>query len=247
MSGFNLDDYVTVAERIELFYAKYPDGSLQGELVELSPARVVMRGVAYRGPDDPKPGIGYSSLTIPGSTPYTKGSEIENAETSAIGRAIALLGFGVKKSIASRNEIEAKGGDMGRATSSHDGSLIGTARIGDKMSSDGQLRTTPTGHRLGFKLEPIGADRGGILVEVNDTLAEALALVRDRWFNQRVECWGRIEQREYTPKGRTKPVTYQALVLQKIETTEFTLPAETSDSPIDDEISALPILQDDAA
>jgi hypothetical protein len=101
-------DYIPVAERIAAFYAKHPEGSLQSELVELSEGRVVMRAFAYRTPADERPGIGFSSLEIPGRTPYTRGSEIENCETSAWGRAIAALGFEVKKGIATAEEVRNK-------------------------------------------------------------------------------------------------------------------------------------------
>lgn len=108
MSDGFAKDYIPVAERIGAFYAKHPEGSLQSELIELSESRVVFRAYAYRTPEDIRPGIGYSSLEIPGRTPYTRGSEIENAETSAWGRAIAALGFEVKRGIASAEEIANK-------------------------------------------------------------------------------------------------------------------------------------------
>lgn len=104
----NMDDYIPVNERIASFYAKHPEGSLQSELVELSESRVVMRAYAYRSPDDPKPGMGYASGIIPGPTPFTRGSEVENAETSAWGRAIAALGFEVKKGIATTEDVASK-------------------------------------------------------------------------------------------------------------------------------------------
>jgi len=107
MSNF-AEDYIPVAERIAAFYAKHPEGSLQGEMVELSETRVVIRAFAYRTPDDIRPGIGYSSLVIPGSTPFTRGSEIENCETSAWGRAIAALGFEVKRGVATAEEVRNK-------------------------------------------------------------------------------------------------------------------------------------------
>jgi hypothetical protein len=107
MSNF-AEDYIPVADRIAAFYAKHPEGSLQSEMVELSDTRVVMRAYAYRTPDDPRPGIGYSSLTIPGATPFTRGSEVENCETSAWGRAIAALGFEVKRGIATAEDVRNK-------------------------------------------------------------------------------------------------------------------------------------------
>jgi hypothetical protein len=108
MTGFNMDDYVPVNERIEAFYAKHPEGSIQSEIVELTDARVTVKAYAYRSDEDARPGIGHSSLEIPGRTPYTKGSEIENAETSAWGRAIAALGFEVKRGLASAEEVRNK-------------------------------------------------------------------------------------------------------------------------------------------
>lgn len=107
MSNF-AEDYIPVNERIAAFYAKHPDGSLQSEVIELSDTRVTIRGLAYRSPEDPRPGIGLSSLEIPGKTPYTRGSEVENCETSAWGRAIAALGFEVKRGIASAEEVRSK-------------------------------------------------------------------------------------------------------------------------------------------
>ena len=41
-----------------------------------------------------------------GSTYINKTSHIENCETSAVGRALAMLGFEIKKSVASKEEVE---------------------------------------------------------------------------------------------------------------------------------------------
>ena len=103
-----LKDYVTVDKRITAFYTDYPDGSLQSEIVTLTDKLVVVKAYAYRSADDPRPGIGHSQMEIPGSTPYTEGSEVENAETHAWGRALAALGFEVKKGVATRDEIQGK-------------------------------------------------------------------------------------------------------------------------------------------
>jgi hypothetical protein len=60
---------------------------------------------AFRSPDDPRPSHGTAWELVPGPTPFTRGSEAQNAETSAIGRAIANLGIGANRSIASAEDI----------------------------------------------------------------------------------------------------------------------------------------------
>jgi hypothetical protein len=119
---FSLSDYRDVAERIKLFYDKYPEGRLTSEIInfevegrgkvgtsntEVLIGWCMVKGYAYRTPDDPHPGTGHSYLIMPGNTPYTRGSEIENAETSAWGRAIVAVGIETKK-IASADEINSK-------------------------------------------------------------------------------------------------------------------------------------------
>ncbi len=109
MAGSPMDNgYIEVNERIGAFKAAHPEGSLQAEIYHLDDKLVVMKAYAYRTPDDPRPGVGWSSMQIPGSTNFTRGAEIENCETSAWGRAIAALGFEVKRGIASKQEIENK-------------------------------------------------------------------------------------------------------------------------------------------
>lgn len=226
--GFNLDDYVTVAERIAEFYAKYPDGSLQSDIIELTDSRVCVRVAAYRGPDDKRPAMAHSALGIPGTTPYTRSSELENAETSAAGRAIAFLGFGVKKSIASADEIRGKQTETIPAPAPReDGGLIGTVEVGTSKDSDLELRQTPEGPAIGFRLK---GDKGGIKVIARGDLADTLAMVKSELIGQRVTCWGRVSDETFTPKGTQKKVVYQVLALERIQAPEFTLPAPEAES-----------------
>lgn len=112
----NLDGYVEVHDRIEAFYEKFPEGSLQSDwhLTNIGETPcIVAQARAFRTADDPRPGIGFASEPIPGRTPYTKDSELMNAETSAWGRALAALGFKVKDGIATGNEIRARQGSGG--------------------------------------------------------------------------------------------------------------------------------------
>lgn len=104
------DDYVDVAERIRQFKEKYPNGSLQTMYEPRvfdfgNRAYIAYCAVAYRTPDDERPGMGWAWEPVPGPTPFTKDSELMNAETSAWGRAIVALGFETKK-IASADEVQ---------------------------------------------------------------------------------------------------------------------------------------------
>ena len=102
------EDYIEVSERIQKFYERYPDGSLQGSWDWLGEAPVIVyRAEAYRTADDIRPGVGYASEPYPGTSNFTRDSEIMNAETSAWGRAIASLGIAVHRGIASAQEVRA--------------------------------------------------------------------------------------------------------------------------------------------
>lgn len=103
-------DYNTVAERIAEFREKHPEGSLQQVSLTFqsfgNAHYVVYTAAAYRTPEDPCPGMGTAWEPIPGRTPYTKDSEVQNAETAAWGRALIAMGAAdAKKGIASRDEI----------------------------------------------------------------------------------------------------------------------------------------------
>ena len=109
------EDYVDVAERIREFRDKHPDGSLRPlnvdkpfEIVTTPDgiAWVVVVAAAYRTPDDAAPGVGMAWETYPGKTNFTKGSELQNAETSAWGRAIVAVGAAdTKRGVASSEDV----------------------------------------------------------------------------------------------------------------------------------------------
>src|SRR5438876_1915879 len=228
---FSLDDYVTVAERVSAFYAKFPDGSLQSEIVELNPSLVVMRAYAYRTPDDQRPGIGYSSLGIPGTTPYTRNSEVENCESSAWGRAIAALGFEVKRGIASAEEVRNKREEAPKQTAHETGvfepgSLVGTIEL-SKDCPDFLPKVSPEGGTLTFKLV---SPAGGIKAIATGKLAYDLSMEKDDVLGQLATCWGRVTDEHFMSKGHK--VTYQVLALSRIRVAGHEFPTPEPDSKI---------------
>lgn len=103
--GYDVSDYVQVNERIEKFYERYPEGSIQTEIQSIVDGVVIFKAYAYRDREDTRPATGHA-YEKENSSFINKTSYIENCETSAVGRALAMLGFEIKKSIASKEEVE---------------------------------------------------------------------------------------------------------------------------------------------
>jgi len=91
----DLSNYVDVPSRFALALDKWPDL----RVVE-SPPEVVTVGdqtfisvtmTVYRTPDDLIPARGCAWEPIPGKSSFTRGSEMMNASTSALGRCIGLM------------------------------------------------------------------------------------------------------------------------------------------------------------
>jgi hypothetical protein len=89
---FDLSQYQTVQERIDLFWLKFPNGRLYTELVSFTPDQVVFKAECYANKDDVYPlAVDYAEERL-GSSPVNKTSFLENCSTSALGRCISLLG-----------------------------------------------------------------------------------------------------------------------------------------------------------
>lgn len=111
MNNF-MDNYVDVATRLKLAFERWPELRIQEtsrEIIEMPDKTCFIRCVVtiWRDASDPIPVIASACEVYPGRTPYTKMSENEVGNTSAIGRALAMMGIGANKSIASRDEVQA--------------------------------------------------------------------------------------------------------------------------------------------
>ena len=112
MARFNLDDYVDVAQRVEEFHEKYPQGRIVTQLLNIAgwdgkQTQFIVAAMLYNGNELLATGLAEESL---GGSGANQTSALENAETSAIGRATANLGFQTSKNgqrqRASRQEME---------------------------------------------------------------------------------------------------------------------------------------------
>jgi hypothetical protein len=105
---FDPSGYATVAERIELFYQNHPTGRILTELVSRNPDErtVTFRAMVYRESSDTEPAaIGWAEERE-GDGDINTVACVENTETSAIGRALANLGFTASRRRPSVEEME---------------------------------------------------------------------------------------------------------------------------------------------
>jgi len=98
-------DYVLVADRVIYFNEQYPMGSISTEIVRYEQKQVIIKATIKPEVDNARIFTGYSQA-IEGEGFINKTSALENAETSAVGRALAMMGIGVIDSIASIDEIK---------------------------------------------------------------------------------------------------------------------------------------------
>lgn len=102
---FDSGAYAPVADRIALFYDRHPTGRIITELVERAEV-VVFRALVYRAADDIHPAAtGWAAERV-GDGEINAVACVENTETSAIGRALANLGFTASTKRPSREEME---------------------------------------------------------------------------------------------------------------------------------------------
>lgn len=93
--------YHTVAERIKSFREVSPEFTIETQLISADESRVVMKALIMNG--EALISTGYAE-EVRGSSNINKTSALENAETSAVGRALAFFGLAGTE-IASADEV----------------------------------------------------------------------------------------------------------------------------------------------
>ena len=108
MAHFNLNEYQTVQERIDLFWKKYPTGRFKLDIVSMTDNQVVIKASVWTDRNDKHPTtVDFAEERI-GTSPVNKISHVENCATSSLGRAISALGneFSPKGKRPSREEMD---------------------------------------------------------------------------------------------------------------------------------------------
>jgi len=103
--AFDLSNYETVDSRLHAFWERYEDGRIETELLEAGANRFIVIARIYKTEADLKAcatGLALENISDRG---VNANFALPNAETSAIGRALANAGFSAKGKRPSREEM----------------------------------------------------------------------------------------------------------------------------------------------
>jgi pyruvate/2-oxoglutarate dehydrogenase complex dihydrolipoamide acyltransferase (E2) component len=185
---FNPDEYITVSERIEKFYAKFPQGRIITTVMEHSQETgfILMRAEVYREPDDALPAATGHAYELRSAGHVQAGSYVEVCETSSVGRALALLGFEVRRGVASREEAirGAKKQQAAAAAVAAPARPERPAPAAEKPAQAAESAPTPPAAPA-----DTGADLDSLILQAAEELGYDAAKVR-KWVNQKYEVTG---------------------------------------------------------
>ena len=100
-------DYAEVNQRIKAFRMVYPTGTITTELISNENGVCIFKAIVGYVTSEGLLILGTgTAYEKEGSTFINKTSYIENCETSAVGRALGMAGFGIDTSIASAEEVQ---------------------------------------------------------------------------------------------------------------------------------------------
>jgi hypothetical protein len=110
--AYDLGGYVDVATRLRMALKDWPQLRIQETSCTLDTigeqSFLVCTITIWRDERDTVPVIASAAEIVPGRTPYTKNSERMVGFTSALGRGLGYMGYGIDKAIASADEVQHK-------------------------------------------------------------------------------------------------------------------------------------------
>lgn len=97
--------YVQVKDRISFFNGTYPNGRIQTEY-RYEGTKVIVKAIVLPDCKNPERWFTGHSQADESQGIINKSAALENAETSAVGRALAMMGIGIIDSVGSADEVK---------------------------------------------------------------------------------------------------------------------------------------------
>jgi pyruvate/2-oxoglutarate dehydrogenase complex dihydrolipoamide acyltransferase (E2) component len=191
---FNPDEYITVSERIEKFYAKFPQGRILTSIVEHSAETgfILIRAEVYRDPEDTLPAATGHAYELRSAGHVQAGSYVEVCETSSVGRALALLGFEVRRGVASREEVIRGAKKQQAAPPPSPAAAAPTPARPERPSPPPPERAETPAAPPARSPEDAAPDLDSRILRAAEELGYDAAKVR-KWVNQKFEVTGGLE------------------------------------------------------
>jgi hypothetical protein len=144
MAKFDLDKYATVADRLLEFWRDFPEGSVRTRIARIEGPEVVFECRVFRTRQDSMDGIYTSGFAqeVEGKSPVNTTSFYENCESSAIGRALANMGYSTSTERPSRSEML----KVARVRQEHAEMMDWIRGIGAAIAEDREIKVAGAQH-----------------------------------------------------------------------------------------------------
>ena len=142
-------DYAEVNQRIKAFRMVHPSGDINTELVSNENGICIFRADVYDANNNHLgSGTAYEKEN---STFINKTSYIENCETSAVGRALGMCGFGIDTSVASAEEVQNAMANQETKTTQKKDTTDYRSLLADELKKQGLLAEYAKTYKLNAK------------------------------------------------------------------------------------------------
>jgi hypothetical protein len=207
---------------------RHDDGSYEAfaELVRLSDGMVIGSSSALCGTKDDAP---WHERSEPARRSMAQTRATSRAFRQQYSWIMALAGYEPTPAEEMPHDREERPETPAEPVGPREGSLIGVIQVG-KAPADLELRESPDGPVIAFRL---AEGRKSWKVIARGPLAFEIHANRDDLLGQRASCFGSIAQESWTPPGKSAPVVFDVLTMDRMTVGALVLP--TTSAPVDEE------------
>lgn len=188
--AYDLGGYVDVATRLRMALKDWPQLRIQETACTLETigeqSFLVCVITIWRDERDTVPVIASAAEIVPGRTPYTKNSERMVGFTSALGRGLGYMGYGIDKAIASADEVQHKRVvEEPFATTPQSDAVLAdhrkmtNAQRNEKRVASNQNATAAQIKMLAVQARKAGLDDAAVFSTVSDVLGKKVLVLEE--------------------------------------------------------------------